>query len=110
MSHVFAGRAGSRKCNELLEVVANRDGWQCRMCRCILYAGRIAGNSATLDHIRPVRLRPDLVHDASNLQLVCKRCHDSRCKTIEARHPNNADKIASQKAKPRRIGVDGWPV
>ena len=57
MSHVFAGRAGSRKRNELLEVVAKRDGWQCRMCRCILYAGRIAGNSATLDHIRPVRLR-----------------------------------------------------
>ena len=107
--HPFAGRNGSSKRNALLKQVAERDGWLCRMCKTTLYSGRIAGNSAVLDHIKPVRLRPDLSHDPSNLQLVCKRCHDSECKAIEARHPNDADKIARAKARPRRVGIDGWP-
>jgi 5-methylcytosine-specific restriction protein A len=44
----------------------------CRMCAA---AGRIVV-ADVVDHIIPVRVRPDLRLDISNLQSLCASCHD----------------------------------
>lgn len=47
-----------------------RDDWQCVQC----------GNRHRLeiDHIEPVRDRPDLAWSLSNLQTLCGRCHSRK--------------------------------
>ncbi|MDO8327189.1 MAG: HNH endonuclease signature motif containing protein [Cypionkella sp.] len=44
-----------------------RDGWRCVQC----------GERRWLevDHVKPVRDRPDLSFDLANLQCLCGRCH-----------------------------------
>lgn len=44
-----------------------RDGWKCVQC------GEKVG--LEIDHIQPVRDRPDLAYDLDNLQTLCGRCH-----------------------------------
>lgn len=55
----------------------DRDGWACVEC----------GTHARLeiDHILPVRDRPDLAYSLSNLQTLCCRCH-ARKTRIEVGH------------------------
>lgn len=45
----------------------DRDGWQCVQC----------GDRRRLeiDHIEPVKDRPDLAYALANLQTICGRCH-----------------------------------
>lgn len=45
----------------------DRDGWQCVQCG--------ARHRLEVDHIEPVRNRPDLSFALSNLQCLCGRCH-----------------------------------
>jgi 5-methylcytosine-specific restriction endonuclease McrA len=47
--------------------VLRRDGWRCVQCGA---RGRVE-----VDHIKPVRERPDLAFDESNLQTLCKTHH-----------------------------------
>ena len=47
--------------------VLDRDDWQCVQC------GERRG--LEIDHIEPVRDRPDLAFTLSNLQTLCGRCH-----------------------------------
>ena len=82
---------------KLREQTRNRWKSQCRPCG-------ICGNSldwskgrTSVDHIVPRRVRPDLALEPSNLQVVCKRCHDS----VKQRIENGTDV--------RRIGSDGFP-
>jgi len=44
-----------------------RDGWRCVQCG---QRGRVE-----VDHIAPVRERPDLAFDVANLQTLCRSCH-----------------------------------
>jgi len=61
----------------LRHVILERDGWQCRCC----------GDRRRLeiDHVQPVRLRPDLAFDPRNLQALCPRCHTRKTR-IECGH------------------------
>lgn len=54
-----------------------RDGWQCVRC------GARVG--LEVDHILPVRDRPDLAWALDNLQVLCGPCH-ARKSRIEAGH------------------------
>jgi 5-methylcytosine-specific restriction protein A len=56
----------------------DRDGWQCIRCG--------AQRRLEVDHIEPVRARPDLSFYLSNLQVLCCACH-SRKTRIEVGHP-----------------------
>ncbi|MDF3810082.1 MULTISPECIES: HNH endonuclease signature motif containing protein [Rhodopseudomonas] len=49
-----------------------RDGFQCVKCGA---AGRLE-----VDHIKSVRLAPDLAFDLANLQTLCKPCHSAKTK------------------------------
>lgn len=55
----------------------DRDGWACLEC----------GTHARLeiDHIEPVKLRPDLAYSLNNLQTLCGRCH-ARKTRLEVGH------------------------
>ncbi|OWV64255.1 hypothetical protein CDZ97_10225 [Mameliella alba] len=69
------------------------------MCRIGLdptLRGRSSSRSAVVDHLRPWRLRPDLVDDPANLQLICRGCH-AKCDAIEKRLWPDADAIAAEK-------------
>ena len=44
----------------------------------------------TLDHIIPVRLDPASFWDETNLQTVCRRCHDRKSATDDKDHPDLA--------------------
>ncbi|PKQ13217.1 MAG: endonuclease [Alphaproteobacteria bacterium HGW-Alphaproteobacteria-1] len=44
-----------------------RDDWQCVQCG--------TRHRLEIDHIEPVRTRPDLAYSLSNLQTLCGRCH-----------------------------------
>ncbi|MEO0958930.1 MAG: HNH endonuclease signature motif containing protein [Pseudomonadota bacterium] len=50
-----------------------RDGWRCVACG--------SRHRLEVDHIKPVRDRPDLAFDLDNLQTLCGSCHSK--KTIE---------------------------
>ncbi|QFU07291.1 HNH endonuclease [Rhodobacteraceae bacterium THAF1] len=45
----------------------DRDEWQCVQCG--------THRRLEVDHIEPVRTRPDLAWTLSNLQTLCGRCH-----------------------------------
>lgn len=49
-----------------------RDGFKCVKCGAI---GRLE-----CDHILPVRDRPDLAFELTNLQTLCIRCHSAKTK------------------------------
>lgn len=48
----------------------DRDGWQCVQCG--------ARRRLEVDHIEPVRTRPDLAYALSNLQVLCSGCHSRK--------------------------------
>lgn len=50
-----------------------RDGWRCVQC------GERRG--LEVDHIQPVRDRPDLSFTLTNLQCLCGRCHARKTRT-----------------------------
>ena len=47
-----------------------RDGFRCVECGA---RGRLE-----VDHIKPVRDRPDLAYSLDNLQCLCRRCHSRK--------------------------------
>ncbi|MCF7746998.1 HNH endonuclease [Sulfitobacter sp. M39] len=54
-----------------------RDGWQCVRCG--------ARRRLEVDHILPVRDRPDISYALANLQVLCARCH-ARKTRLEVGH------------------------
>lgn len=48
----------------------DRDGWKCVVCG--------ARHRLEIDHIEPVRTRPDLAWSLANLQTLCGRCHSRK--------------------------------
>lgn len=55
-----------------------RDGWKCVKCG--------SRYRLEVDHIKPVRDRPDLAFDLDNLQVLCGGCHGRKTR-VEAGHP-----------------------
>lgn len=90
--------------------ILSRDNWTCQMCGTWLREGKRHNNAATADHIIPAELRPDLFYEDTNVQAVCKTCHDRTCQAIEKRHAGNADAIAKAKRAYRPVGLDGYPI
>lgn len=57
-----------------------RDGWQCVEC-----GSRVR---LEVDHVLPVRDRPDLAFTLDNLQVLCSRCHTRKTASDIGREPN----------------------
>lgn len=78
---------------------ALRKSWLRFNCWCV-YCQQIGirRKATILDHIRPHRGNRALFLDRSNLQSLCKACHDQHKQRLEK----------SGKLKPA-IGLDGWP-
>lgn len=54
-------------------VILDRDGWRCYICK-----KELRGLDATVDHIQPISLRPELRLDPSNLAACCRSCNASK--------------------------------
>ena len=71
-----------------------KDNFGCVFCR-----GQFRTKLATVvDHIRPHKGDHSLFFDPTNLQSLCKPCHDSHKRNIELRGYHNM------------VGSDGWPL
>jgi 5-methylcytosine-specific restriction endonuclease McrA len=72
---------GTARWQRLRWSVLVRDRFTCAMC------GRIESDTSQLvgDHIEAHRGRADLFWDATNVQCLCKPCHDSDKARIESR-------------------------
>ena len=77
--------------------ILNRDLWTCQRCGVILTSGRIKPNSAVVHHIVKVEDAPGRRLDPSNVEAICKACHDGEAQAVE-------------RGGAARIGADGWPV
>jgi 5-methylcytosine-specific restriction enzyme A len=56
----------------------------CRYCKEMGRITSLARKDMVVDHIVPVKERPDLAFDVSNLQTLCRMCHDSVKRRFEA--------------------------
>lgn len=75
------------------------------MCGVAVEPGRKGLTAAHVDHVIPLRLRPDLAFDLGNLRTVCARCHNGPCRSIEDRF-TTADEIADAKLQWRPVAHD----
>ena len=89
----------TKEWQQLRQFILARDGYRCSAIGCgvTLVDGRTSPSSAVVNHIKPHRGNLELFWDPSNLEAVCKQCHDS---DIQSREKLGYDK---------RIGNDGWP-
>lgn len=69
----------TRRWQVLRQVILERDGWACVDCG--THRGRLE-----IDHLKPVRDRPDLSFDPRNLATRCSPCHTRKTR-IECGHP-----------------------
>ena len=73
-----------------------RDLYTCQRCHTPLTKGRTRPTDAVVNHIKPHKGNLALFQDPSNLEAVCKQCHDADIQSFE-------------RGKIRQIGADGWP-
>lgn len=69
----------TKRWQALRHVVLERDGWACVDC------GQTRGR-LEIDHVQPVRTRPDLAFDLGNCATRCSPCHTKKTR-IECGHP-----------------------
>lgn len=74
----------TRRWKALRLEVLRRDGFQCRQCGA---RGRLE-----VDHIAPVRDRPDLAYALDNLQSLCPSCHARKTRVEIGLGPRNQDR------------------
>lgn len=75
-----------------------RDGYLCQFCGALCLGKKRNGISPTVDHIQPVKDRPDLAYDLGNLRVLCKSCDNQR----------HSEKGRGYEVTP--IGEDGYPI
>lgn len=63
----------------LRAAILERDGYACRACGA-------RGLRLEVDHVQPVRHRPDLAWTPGNLQALCTACHTKKTR-LECGHP-----------------------
>ncbi|MBK44809.1 MAG: endonuclease [Roseovarius sp.] len=73
-AHVYR----DRRWPALRMAAKRRDGWACVQCG--------SRHRLEVDHVRPVRDRPDLAFELTNLQTVCASCHTRKTR-LECGHP-----------------------
>ena len=71
--------------NSTRQAVFARDGYECQHCKRVT-------PKLVCDHIIKAHDKPELFYDLSNLQSLCKPCHDSYKQSIE-RGGSGAPKI-----------------
>lgn len=64
---------GTARWKKLRESILVRDRFTCARCKRLV----AEKGQAIVDHVRPHRRDPALFWDATNLQCLCKPCHDS---------------------------------
>jgi len=74
--------------------VLRRDGYRCTNCRALVQGKK----QARVDHIVPLKERPDLSLDLDNLRTLCTRCDAAR----------HREKGGGRPASP--VGDDGLPL
>jgi 5-methylcytosine-specific restriction protein A len=77
-----------------------RDGFRCRSCG--------ERGELEVDHIEPVRARPDLAWSLDNLQALCVSCHTRKTRSELGLAPSNPDRVKWNKAV-RQLERDGHP-
>jgi 5-methylcytosine-specific restriction protein A len=70
----MSGFYSTRRWRYTAQQILIRDNFTCSHCG----ASRYQGARIDVDHIQPIRLRPDLAYDPDNLRLLCRRCHNKR--------------------------------
>lgn len=89
--------------------VFDRDNWCCRFCGVMVTQGKRSRRSAVGEHLQPAKLAPHLFLDPSNVWTACRRCHDTECAAIEARHwEKGPEFIRKEKEKVKPLGFDGY--
>jgi len=83
----------SPRWRKLREQIRRRDNFTCRVCG-------VQSRRVVVDHIVPLRVRPDLGLHPANLQLLCPACHGGAKRAAEL----------SAKRGEAETGLDGFPV
>jgi 5-methylcytosine-specific restriction endonuclease McrA len=76
----------TRRWQVLRHAILERDGWACVVC----------GTTRRLevDHIQPVRARPDLAYSPANLQVLCASHHTAKTRLEVGHKPVSEDRQA----------------
>lgn len=82
-THPYRAWYNTARWRALRMAVLVRDHFTCRMC------GRLEGNTSLLvgDHIIPHKGNEALFWDETNVQCVCKSCHDGAKQAFEKQNP-----------------------
>jgi len=66
-------RGYGRDWRKIRLVILERDQWRCYIC-----GKQLIGSDATVDHIKPFSINPELRLDPSNLAACCRSCNASK--------------------------------
>ncbi|NUB42868.1 HNH endonuclease [Fertoebacter nigrum] len=78
--------------------VLERDGWACVQCGAL--------RRLEVDHIKPVRARPDLSFNPANCQTLCRVCHTKKTRLEIGHKPLSQDRQAWRDAVSELTGRD----
>lgn len=81
----------TRRWQTLRHLILERDGYACRDCG--TRRGRLE-----IDHVQPVRTRPDLAFSLANLQALCPRCHAKKTRLECGWKPTDPARLDWRKA------------
>ena len=60
---------------------------------CAICKGKTRPENRTVDHITPLSVLPSRAYDRSNMQILCKECHENKTRTRD-NHFNNTMMLA----------------
>ncbi len=75
------------------ELVRERDGLQCALCREWCDGAARTARAPEVDHIVPMLVAPELALDPDNLRVVHKSCNGSRKGRLGIRHAQYAKRV-----------------
>lgn len=76
----------TRRWQAVRHAILERDGWACVQCG--------ATWRLEVDHVHPVRLRPDLSYSPGNLQTLCGPCHTRKTRLEVGHKPISPERQA----------------
>ena len=90
----------TRRWTALRDTIIKRDKYTCQNkgCGVFVIKGRKSPRAAVVHHKIPHKGDVRLFYDPTNLECVCKRCHDGDLQSTEARGYST------------KMGDDGWPI
>lgn len=89
----------SKSWQKLRLTILRRDGYRCTSCGCECYGKKRNSGRPVVDHIIPVKQRPDLAMVESNLRVLCGSCDNKR-------HREKGMVIKQDNVS---VGLDGMP-